>query len=115
MACDRGMNLEVRIEVFNAFNRVNFGVPNLNIASGAFGRIGSTATEAREMQFGVKCTSESVVMARAHDAERAARRAVSSLLLIVPLLLTAQQTGAAERLDPEGGSEGRSVTSSRTT
>ncbi len=52
----RGMNLEVRIEVFNLFNRVNFGVPNLNIASGAFGRIGSTATEAREMQFGLKFT-----------------------------------------------------------
>ena len=50
------MNLEVRIEVFNLFNRVNFGVPNLNIASGAFGRIGSTATEAREMQFGLKFT-----------------------------------------------------------
>ena len=52
----KGMNVEVRIEVFNAFNRVNFGVPNLNIASGAFGRIGSTATDAREMQFGMKFT-----------------------------------------------------------
>jgi hypothetical protein len=52
----KGMNVEVRIEVFNLFNRVNYGVPNLNIASGAFGRIGSTATEAREMQFGMKFT-----------------------------------------------------------
>jgi hypothetical protein len=50
------MNIEVRIEVFNLFNRVNYGVPNLNIASGAFGRIGNTATEAREMQFGMKFT-----------------------------------------------------------
>ena len=33
---------------------VNFGVPNLNIASGAFGRSGSTATEAREFQLGLK-------------------------------------------------------------
>jgi hypothetical protein len=47
----KGMNVEVRIEVFNAFNRVNLGVPNLNIASGGvFGRIGATATDAREMQ-----------------------------------------------------------------
>jgi hypothetical protein len=53
----KGMNVEVRIEVFNAFNRVNLGVPNLNIASGgAFGRIGATATDAREMQFGMKFT-----------------------------------------------------------
>ena len=52
----KGMNVEVRIEVFNLFNRVNFGVPNLNIASGAFGRIGNTATDAREMQFGMKFT-----------------------------------------------------------
>jgi outer membrane receptor protein involved in Fe transport len=51
-----GMNIEVRIEAFNAFNQVNLGVPNLNIASGAFGRIGSTATDAREFQFGVKVT-----------------------------------------------------------
>lgn len=51
-----GMNVEVRVEAFNAFNRVNLGVPNLNIASGAFGRIGSTATDAREFQFGVKVT-----------------------------------------------------------
>ncbi len=50
----RGMNLELRIEAFNAFNRVNLGVPNLNIASATFGRIGSTATDAREFQFGVK-------------------------------------------------------------
>ena len=54
MHLPRAMNIEVRIEVFNLFNRVNYGVPNLNIASGAFGRIGSTATEAREMQFGLK-------------------------------------------------------------
>lgn len=52
----QGMNVEVRLEAFNAFNRVNLGVPNLNIASAAFGRIGSTATDAREFQFGVKLT-----------------------------------------------------------
>ena len=53
-AVRKGMNVELRIDAFNAFNSVNFGVPQLNIASSAFGRIGSTATDAREFQFGVK-------------------------------------------------------------
>jgi outer membrane receptor protein involved in Fe transport len=53
-AVRKGMNVELRIDAFNAFNNVNFGVPQLNIASSAFGRIGSTATDAREFQFGVK-------------------------------------------------------------
>lgn len=52
----RGMNLELRLEGFNVFNVVNYGVPNLNIASGTFGRIGSTATDAREYQVGIKFT-----------------------------------------------------------
>ncbi len=52
-AMKRGMNLEIRIDAFNAFNNVNFGVPNLNVASAAFGRIGS-ALDAREFQFGLK-------------------------------------------------------------
>ena len=50
----QGMKLELRVESFNAFNRVNFGVPNLNVASGAFGRIGNTATDSREYQVAVK-------------------------------------------------------------
>ncbi len=50
----KGVGFELRLESFNAFNHVNFGVPNLNIASGAFGRIGSTATDAREYQVGLK-------------------------------------------------------------
>jgi len=52
-AMRRGMNLEIRIDAFNAFNNVNLGVPNLNFASAAFGRIG-TALDAREFQFGFK-------------------------------------------------------------
>jgi hypothetical protein len=48
------VHLEVRAEVFNLFNRANLGVPVLDIASGSFGRIGSTSTPAREWQFGVK-------------------------------------------------------------
>jgi hypothetical protein len=55
--------LEVRIEVFNLFNRANFGVPNLTAFAGAadnepvlgsFGRIRSTVTSARQMQLGVR-------------------------------------------------------------
>ena len=52
-AVRRGMALEIRVDAFNALNNVNFGVPNLNFASAAFGRIGS-ALDAREFQFGVK-------------------------------------------------------------
>ena len=55
--------LEVRLEVFNLFNRANFGVPNLIAFAGAadgeaplgsFGRIRNTVTSARQMQLGVR-------------------------------------------------------------
>lgn len=55
--------LEFRIEVFNLFNRANFGVPNLIAFGGAadgepvlgsFGRIRNTVTSARQMQLGVR-------------------------------------------------------------
>ena len=55
--------LEVRIEVFNLFNRTNFGTPNLIAFAGAadgepvvgnFGRIRNTVTSARQMQLGVR-------------------------------------------------------------
>lgn len=46
--------LELRIEGFNIFNRVNLGVPVTDLSSSSFGRIQSTATNAREFQFGVK-------------------------------------------------------------
>jgi hypothetical protein len=46
--------LELRIECFNIFNRVNLGVPVTDLSSGSFGRIQSTATNARELQLGVK-------------------------------------------------------------
>jgi outer membrane receptor protein involved in Fe transport len=50
----QGMNGELRFEVFNLFNRANFGPPTNDFSSGAFGRISSTATEAREFQLGFK-------------------------------------------------------------
>jgi hypothetical protein len=49
-----GKALEVRIEGFNIFNRVNLGVPVTDLSSSSFGRIQATATNAREAQFGVK-------------------------------------------------------------
>jgi hypothetical protein len=58
-----GTSLEVRIEVFNLFNRANFGIPNLTAFAGAadnepvlgsFGRIRNTVTSARQMQLGVR-------------------------------------------------------------
>ena len=55
--------LELRIEVFNLFNRANFGIPNLiafaGVADGEqvvgnFGRIRNTVTSARQMQLGLR-------------------------------------------------------------
>ena len=53
----------MRLEVFNVFNRANFGVPNLTVFAGAadneaplgsFGRIRNTVTSARQVQLGVR-------------------------------------------------------------
>ena len=58
-----GTGLELRLEVFNVFNRANFGVPNLVAFAGAadgeaplgsFGRIRNTVTSARQLQLGVR-------------------------------------------------------------
>jgi hypothetical protein len=46
--------VEIRVEGFNLFNRVNLGVPVTDYSSSSFGRIQSTATGAREFQFGLK-------------------------------------------------------------
>ncbi|HEX6164500.1 MAG TPA: TonB-dependent receptor [Vicinamibacterales bacterium] len=55
--------VELRLEVFNIFNRANFGVPNLTAFAGAadneaplgnFGRIRNTVTSARQVQLGVR-------------------------------------------------------------
>jgi hypothetical protein len=48
-------NLQVRIEAFNLLNRTNFGAPNGNRSSAAFGTITSTY-DARQIQLGVKVT-----------------------------------------------------------
>jgi len=49
---ERG-KLQLRIETFNSFNQVNFGFPNLEVASAAFGLINSAGTS-RQMQLGLK-------------------------------------------------------------
>jgi hypothetical protein len=47
--------IQFRWELFNAFNHASFGQPNAGPDSGAaFGRVTSTATGPREMQFGLK-------------------------------------------------------------
>ncbi len=53
IALGADMRLELRWEVFNLFNRVNFDVPNRIAFTPNFGRIFS-ALPARQMQFGVK-------------------------------------------------------------
>ena len=45
---------EFRLEVFNVMNRTNFGAPNGNRSSTAFGTITSLATTPRQVQIGVK-------------------------------------------------------------
>jgi hypothetical protein len=58
-------NLQVRIEVFNLFNRPNFAIPALSVGTAVItsaagtisptaGRILSTATTSRQVQFGLK-------------------------------------------------------------
>lgn len=55
--------VELRLEAFNVFNRANFGIPNRVVFSGASageaplptaGQITTTATDARQVQLGVK-------------------------------------------------------------
>lgn len=45
---------EFRMEAFNLLNKTNFGSPNANRSSGAFGSITSLAQPAREIQFALR-------------------------------------------------------------
>ena len=47
------MNLMIRIEAFNLFNRVNFTAPNGNRSSSGFGTI-TSSYDPRQMQLGLK-------------------------------------------------------------
>ena len=44
---------QFRAEFFNALNHTNLGIPSITIGSG-FGQITTTATSARQIQFGLK-------------------------------------------------------------
>ncbi len=46
--------LQFRAEFFNVANHANFGIPDRNRASSAFGRVDATTTLNRQIQFGLK-------------------------------------------------------------
>jgi hypothetical protein len=48
------LNVQLRVEAFNAFNRVQFGVPNTSINSTAFGVISSQQNLPRNLQLGLR-------------------------------------------------------------
>jgi len=45
---------QFRAELFNAFNNVNYSNPSATLGNSGFGQISSTATEQRQIQFGLK-------------------------------------------------------------
>ncbi len=59
-ALSEGVDLQFKTEVFNAFNRANFGIPIMNVIDGrgnldpAAGAIFSTTTTSRQIQFALK-------------------------------------------------------------
>lgn len=48
------MTAQFRVEALNAFNRVQFNVPNTSVTSASFGIITSQFNAPRQLQFGVK-------------------------------------------------------------
>ena len=53
--CGAGAKVELRVEAFNLFNRVNYAPPNGNRSSGGFGTITATY-DPRQLQLAVKVT-----------------------------------------------------------
>ncbi len=48
------VKLGVQADIFNLFDRVNLGNPNVTTTDGNYGRINATAGPARQMQLGVR-------------------------------------------------------------
>jgi hypothetical protein len=51
---DRGMRLQFRFEMINALNRTWFANPDVNPASGNFGRVSGQSNQSRVIQLGLK-------------------------------------------------------------
>ena len=51
-----GVKLAFQMDAFNPFNWVVFGAPNINITSSSFGKITSTASSPRVVQFNARVT-----------------------------------------------------------
>ena len=49
-----GHELLFRTELFNAFNKPQFGTPGASLGTGTFGRITGTAADNRQIQFGLR-------------------------------------------------------------
>ena len=49
-----GRAVELRAEVFNVFNHVNWGNPNVTLGAGTSGQVTTTANDRRIMQFALK-------------------------------------------------------------
>jgi hypothetical protein len=54
LALSPGKRIELRVEAFNLFDTVNWGNPNVTLASATQGRITSTSGDSRIMQFAIK-------------------------------------------------------------
>ena len=48
------VRVQVRADVFNVFDRTQFGAPNTAVTNAAFGTISAQANGPREVQLGVK-------------------------------------------------------------
>ena len=53
-ASHKSLNLQVRAELFNLFNIVNFGLPSNILTGSGFGMISRTAANSRQVQFSLK-------------------------------------------------------------